>query len=221
MQVPRPVRWMLLLALLLALPACSYSEDKHTFKSTIDIPKTVSVYDSMRNTELWSKAIPVQHKLILHFKREGDISAMKVQLKPAETMSWELYADGVDDPIEKGLEEMPRTPIMIKMVVRPAPEFPPAKALTAKPATAPPPHAASKPATKPTAAPVVTEPATTAPVVTEPPAPPASAPAPAPAPAPETKPAAATSPAAPDAMLQPEEPAPAPTPEPAIESESK
>lgn len=173
MHFPASFRLMLLAAVLFILPACS-SADEHVFRSTIDVPKTITIYDSMRKTELWSKAIPVEHRLVLDFEREGDVPLMKSSLKPAETMKWSLYATNQDDPVEEGVETMPGTPIIMKMTIRPAPEFPapPAPVIPAEPATKPAPAPTTKAEAKAEPAvaetPAAVEPAATPEAVSEP-----------------------------------------------------
>lgn len=167
----------LFLALAVSLFAACSSKDQHTFRSTIDVPKTVTVYDTFRKTELWSRAIPVNHRLMLDFDRKGDMPPFKASLEPAQTMKWKLYADGVDKPIEEGVETMPGVPIIMKVKVRPAPEFPPLPTATSSPAPATPtPAPAAAPETAPAAAPEA--PAADAPIMEEETPPAAEEPAP-------------------------------------------
>jgi len=154
MQIRILSKFLLLALAVSVFPACS-SKDQHSFRSTIDVPKTVTVYDTFRKTELWSRAIPVNHTLKLDFDREGDMPPFKVSLEPASTMKWELYANGVDKPVEEGVETMPGVPIIMKVQVRPAPEFPPLPTATSSPApaTPAPAPASDAPAPEPAATP--------------------------------------------------------------------
>ncbi len=118
---------MLLLGLASVLIGCSM--DKYAFVSTVDKPMSVALVDHHRDKTLWEMDIPVQHKLVLDFDRPLEFEPLRANMEPATKMSWRLYnlrpKLGRHLPIEWHRRDLPGMPFMIKVTLRPAPEFPP------------------------------------------------------------------------------------------------
>ena len=118
---------MLLVGLGLVLVGCSM--DKHVFVSSVDKPMSVALVDHHRDRTLWEMDIPVQHKLVLDFDRPYEFEPLRANMEPATKMSWRLYnlspKLGRHIPTEWHRRDLPGTPFMIKVSLRPAPEFPP------------------------------------------------------------------------------------------------
>lgn len=120
-QQPRAIAALSLLGLL-CLAGCS--NDRHVFYSTPDQPTTVVLADSITGRTLWEKEVPVQRKLVLDLDREGDVEIMKVDpRKPATKMRWKLYDMRSNDKLEDHEQELPGTPIVMRVKLR-APEMP-------------------------------------------------------------------------------------------------
>ena len=118
---------MPLLSLASVLVGCSM--DKYEFISSIDKPMSIALVDHHRDKTLWEIDIPVDHKLVLDFDRPFEFEPIRANMEAATKMSWRLYnlrpALGRNLPIKWQTKDLPGTPFMIKMSLRPAPEFPP------------------------------------------------------------------------------------------------
>jgi hypothetical protein len=110
-----------LAALCLALTACA-SFDRHTYYSSVDLPRTVRVVESFTSEPIWEMGVPAHYTLVLDLDRAGEIEIMRVSGKPATSMNWSLKGPQHN---RKGTIPLPGTPVYIEQTFRPAPEFPP------------------------------------------------------------------------------------------------
>ena len=142
-----------LLTLTLGLGGCSM--DKHAYSSTIHLPKTVALRDTVTDETIWKLDIPVQHELLLDFDRSGEIELAKVRAElPADTMTWKLRTLDSHKKVAKGKVKLPYpNPVSMVVTLRPSPEMPGLTPIPGK------------------SAPVVAEPAPAPAVVEEAPAP--------------------------------------------------
>ena len=133
---------MILLGLITVLGGCSM--DKHVFVSSVDKPMSVALVDTHRDRTLWEMDIPVYHKLVLDFDRPLEFEPIRANMEPATKLSWRLYnlnpKAGRYIPVEWNSRDLPGTPFVIRVSLRPAPEFPPEFRLAETP---PPPPAAT------------------------------------------------------------------------------
>lgn len=122
MHLPRPL-FLALLALVLLLPACASSLDRHRYTSTVDSPKTIVIRDPYTDHVYWSMDIPVEHTLYINLNSRHDMEMVKQTPAPADSMQWELTG-----PLRKNHREgrvnLPGTPVLIDLKLRPAPEYP-------------------------------------------------------------------------------------------------
>lgn len=111
---------LLVAAMLMTVALGGCSQDKHEFVSTPELPTTVSLVNALRPTEvIWSKEVPVGHKLVLDFDREGEVEWAKVENLPATHLSWKIEQTGGDkDEIEKGEMPLSGDPIQIRASYR-------------------------------------------------------------------------------------------------------
>ena len=127
---------VLLAAGLFAAAGCS--QDRHVFRSTVDLPTSVAVVDAMRDATLWQMDVPVQHKLVLDFDHRPELEPIITNTRPATRLAWRMYADGKVMPVKSDRLRLPGTPILVTVSYRPSPELPPepeadAEAETAEP----------------------------------------------------------------------------------------
>ena len=153
MVMLKQVRSCAALALiLLSLGACS--QDKHVFVSTMFVPLTLELEDQRTHENIWKKDIPVDYKLVVDFDRPTEFEPIWANMEPATVMHWRLYEVRTDsdswfaDPNEEGQLDLPGTPIMMRVSVRPSPEYKPGykphrreTPITPAPLTEPPPAA--------------------------------------------------------------------------------
>ena len=137
-QSPRPraaLRGCLAACALAALmmTGCT-SDNTHEFQSRIYQPLTVSINDPARQAELWTYDIPTQHLLVLDFNRrhqhgwgnENELFGTKDI--PATHLKWRLYRGFGKEhrrQISEGVLELPGSPFVMSVTVRPTPELPP------------------------------------------------------------------------------------------------
>lgn len=110
-------------ALALAATLMGCSMDRHVYRSTVDLPTTISIEDPYNNQSLWQMDIPVGLDLTIDFDREGELEVASVSGLPATSMQWKLI-DQRNKGIDHGAIALPGTPVVIRVTYRPAPEYP-------------------------------------------------------------------------------------------------
>ncbi len=106
------------------------SDDTHEFRSSVDLPTTVALHDAARDRTLWTKDIPVEHRLVLDLDRQGENELAEISMRPGTQAKWELFGPpNMKTPVGSDTIALPGTPVMIKVSYRPSPEFPPEPAL--------------------------------------------------------------------------------------------
>lgn len=127
----KPFNSMITRLALLGLAVClqigcqAASFDIHTFTSTVNHPVTVNLIASQTGGAiLWSKEVPVNHRLRVDLNTKGDIPMVKVDpQRPATGMSWTL-SDLYGSRLESGRMDLPGVPVYLQTQMRPSPEFP-------------------------------------------------------------------------------------------------
>lgn len=96
------------LGLVVSLAAgCSYSQDQDTFASPPQLPKTITIIDTIQNKPLWTMQIPVGDQLVIDYNGHH-LSEMFVQpTTPATHGTWALYkiGDNPDNPFAEPLKQ--------------------------------------------------------------------------------------------------------------------
>lgn len=115
-----------LLALMMML-VTGCSDDRSVYYSTVARPTTINLYDSNSGNILWTKAIPVQHRLEMDFDRKDEDEGVSISGKPATTLTWKLCRDGQDEAVEREELALPGTDLYVGVIYRPGPEYPDGK----------------------------------------------------------------------------------------------
>jgi hypothetical protein len=111
------------LALLLAalcLAACA-SQDIHIYESTDQLPTTVTIIDTTTHETVWSKPVPLRHRLEVDLDREGENEFIQVSGRPATSMHFRLK-DAGGHTVESGDVTLPGRALLIKPVYDRKPE---------------------------------------------------------------------------------------------------
>lgn len=113
---------ILLIAILSTL-VVGCSQDRFTYKSTELLPVSLSVVDTRSDEVIWSRDIPVRHKMVVDFDGAVDILGVYTDKRPAKKMTWKLLDIDTDQKIETGIVDLDSTIPMLKVDYRQAPEF--------------------------------------------------------------------------------------------------
>jgi hypothetical protein len=115
----KPIAACLALAAL-ALGGCAIKE-KHVYKSTPDMPMSVSIVNWTTGEQVWSRDIPVGEQLVLRFLDSDPIA----HERGYEEMSWVMHPIGSEDPkVKNRMRVPPSQSRRIETTLRPAPELP-------------------------------------------------------------------------------------------------
>lgn len=113
-----------LIALVAAL-SVGCSRDRHEFYSTPELPTSVALTDPRTREVVWSKDIPVGHRMVVDLDREGEseLTGVKANL-PATRVKWKLYRtvgpDGRPDKekIDEGQDEIRAGSLLMRVSYR-------------------------------------------------------------------------------------------------------
>ena len=140
------------LALAVSLAAgCSYSQDEDTFASRPELPKTITLVDTVKGQAIWTMRIPVGEQLVIDYNGHHLSEMFTQPTTPGKQASWALYKLSDDpnspfaEPLKQGTIDLNGDPIRARISFRksePMPSAMPA-AKSMPPATQP---ATSQPA---------------------------------------------------------------------------
>ncbi len=124
------------------------SLDQHHFVSRPHLPMTIELKDTVTGEIVWKLDIPVDKEGIVRLDRERIGGNHFTGGSPATAIQWGIYdiGSGVTDDWQF-TQELNGNPVMLNMVIRDAPESPPAEtpvSTTPHPKTKPHPHHAGK-----------------------------------------------------------------------------
>lgn len=116
---------------LAAMFSVGCSRDRHEFHSTPELPTSVALTDPRSREVVWSRDIPVGHRLVVDLDREGEseLTGVKAHL-PATRVKWKLYrtvgADGKpdDSKIDEGQDELRAASLLMRVRYREAEKAP-------------------------------------------------------------------------------------------------
>jgi len=101
---------------------CHFSQDQHSFPSTMMEPKTVEIVDVPRDEVIWAMDIPVGQKLIIDLDRGDRAEVFRSSDRPAETMFWQLFdlprRGHTKGPLREQLVQLEGRPIRIEWYIR-------------------------------------------------------------------------------------------------------
>lgn len=124
-------------ALACALGGCyaeggpGYSADQFTYVSTTHQPKTVTIRDTRTGADFFSIEIPVGKQLVIDF--DTDDANKLDQFKP-DVMRYALMDPGENRALNQEIGVPPASARRIDVMIRTAPELPPAMLISDEPA---------------------------------------------------------------------------------------
>lgn len=117
---------ILLIGLAAALSACS--EDRQVIHSTVFVPKTYTIRQlgvDQATGIIWTKDIPVQHKLNVRLTNKGDAPPFTIKKYSATLLTWKLINVRTKVVVGKGIVPLPGVAMLQEITIRESPEYPP------------------------------------------------------------------------------------------------
>ncbi len=114
-----------LAAMIIFSIGCSVANDRKTYISTMDSPKTIRVVGNLSGDIYFEKQIPVGHSLMLDLDRAHELEIFGTSSAyPATSLTWAMYDDtGLGRCVDKGFIKLDGVLVTRQMEVR-DPEFP-------------------------------------------------------------------------------------------------
>jgi len=126
LATPKPALLAAFVLTLGSLNSGCASQDKSVYTSTIHLPTTVAVKDTVTDELIWKLDVPVEHELVLDYNRANEAELLQVRAElPADRMAWKVRKRDKRTTVASGDYKLPYPHTVMTVVsYRPGPELP-------------------------------------------------------------------------------------------------